>query len=421
MTQLISCGVGQCGVQMATSFMNMYMLESENYIDPFARNRLFYQNSMGRYEARSVLIDTEEKAIQEILKLEDSDSHWYYDRRSVWAKGCGSGNNWAYGYLENGIRATKEVLNRLQHQAEKCDRFGGFLLFQSLGGGTGSGLGSRITESIRDTFGPRAQIVNQVIWPYSSADVNVQNYNTVLSLSTLLKNSDAVMVTYNDVLKQICAEQKRDVTFHEMNNIFSRTIAGVLLPSNEICQVPVWSQPLAHLVQMPTRRLLSCFCFPIESDRAHGYTNYQWSSIVDNVVYMTAAGNFVGRNVKEPKEIKKCDSLWIILRGEDPREARNYVPKNKLISSGKLFTSDNYDPLMVSTSTRRFFRYDRYGITVANSQVVCQPLDTLLDKFHLQFESSAYLHTYINAGLEKEKIKEDKLFLEQVYNDYKTM
>ena len=182
MTQLISCGIGQCGVQMAASFNNVYMNESLNFNDPTAKQRLFFETSDKKYVARSVLIDTEVKAVTDVLQERTGSDLWKYDRRSIWAEGCGSRNNWAYGYSQNGFAAKTEVMDRLQHQAEKCDRFGGFLLFQSLAGGTGSGLGSRITECIRDTFGPRAQVVSNVVWPYKSGEVLVQNYNSLLSL-----------------------------------------------------------------------------------------------------------------------------------------------------------------------------------------------------------------------------------------------
>ena len=432
MTQLIACGVGQCGVQMAASFTQVYISEAQNFIDQDAIKRLFYEDKKGLLTARTVLIDTEKKAVEEILDGGYIQRNWQFDRSSVWAEGCGSGNNWAYGYEKNGFKAKTEVMDRLQHQSEKCDRFGGFLLFQSLGGGTGSGLGSRITECVRDTFGPRAQIVNNVVWPYTSGGVLVQNYNSVLSLATLLKNSDAVTVTYNDVLHNICAAQKGvdNVTLSGMNDVFSRNLTGLILPSNEVCGVPLWSQPLSHLVQMPTRRLLTAFAYPIESDAAHGYTNYQWNTLTENILAMTATGNFLGSNIRSTRAILdprrndlllKADAIWVVLRGDDTSAAKEYVKNSEFIRSGRLFPADNDEPLLVSTNTRKFLGYDKYANVLANSQAVVKPLDDLLSRFHGMFECGAYLHQYTDTGLEKSKIEEDKLFLEQVLHDYQTI
>lgn len=51
-------------------------------------------------------------------------------------------------------------------------------------GGTGSGLGSFLTEEIKEVFGP-VTLANFVIWPRMTGEVAVQSYNSMLSLSHL--------------------------------------------------------------------------------------------------------------------------------------------------------------------------------------------------------------------------------------------
>ena len=48
-------------------------------------------------------------------------------------------------------------------QAEQADHLGGFLLLQSMAGGTGAGLGTYIAEAIRDDF-PSSFLMNHCIW-----------------------------------------------------------------------------------------------------------------------------------------------------------------------------------------------------------------------------------------------------------------
>lgn len=153
------------------------------------------------------MIDSESKVVDSILSQQSSSLIWEYDKHSIWAQGSGSKNNWAVGFTNPNSSLLEKTMERLQYQAEKCDRFGGFLMFQSLAGGTGSGLGSKITETVRDTFGQRAQIMNTVVWPYQTGEVMVQSYNSILSLASLLKNSDAICLTYNDDLHKICEKK----------------------------------------------------------------------------------------------------------------------------------------------------------------------------------------------------------------------
>jgi hypothetical protein len=56
---------------------------------------------------------------------------------------------------------------------EHCDRLGGLMLLQSLAGGTGSGVGTYLTEKLRDDY-PHANLLNHTVWPYESGEVIVQ-------------------------------------------------------------------------------------------------------------------------------------------------------------------------------------------------------------------------------------------------------
>ncbi|KAK8889484.1 Tubulin delta chain [Tritrichomonas musculus] len=431
MTQLISVGVGQCGVQMASSFIDYYMTEASTHISADACSRFFFETKEKKYVSRCVLIDTENKAVSELVKERTGSSNWKYDRQSIWAQGCGSGNNWAYGYEQNGFAAKNEVMDRMQHQAEKCDRFGGFVMFQSLAGGTGSGLGSRITECVRDAFGHNAHIMNNVVWPYKAGEVQVQSYNSVLSLSTLLKNSDAVVVTYNDVLHEICSDVKgaENVSFADMNTIIAQDLTGMFLPSKSICSVPLLSQPLSHLVPIQSRRLLSLFSLPIVSDVARGFSIFNWDTLVGNCLAMTATGNFAGKNVPTMRRVTdprgslmlKSDAVWIVLRGNELADGKAKVDQCELLKCGRFFPSDNDDPVLLSTNTRQFNKQEKSINILANSQCVINPLNELLDKCHNMLESAAYLHQYLKAGVDADWINEDRLFLEQVLHEYQQM
>ena len=85
-------------------------------------------------------------------------------------------------------------------QAEQADYLGGFLLLQSMAGGTGAGLGTYVAEAIRDTF-PSAFLMNHCIW----SDLQ-QN-----SVATFLKSADTMLSFMLGVLQclSFCA------TFHD--------------------------------------------------------------------------------------------------------------------------------------------------------------------------------------------------------------
>jgi tubulin epsilon len=58
----------------------------------------------------------------------------------------------AEGFHAHGSEYSEKILNILQRSAEKCDHLHGFLCLFSLGGGTGSGLGSAMLTILEDNF-----------------------------------------------------------------------------------------------------------------------------------------------------------------------------------------------------------------------------------------------------------------------------
>ena len=58
------------------------------------------------------------------------------------------------------------------------------MVVHSLTGGTGSGLGSCLIETLRDAY-PLAHVMSVSVLPHSAGDSPLQHYNSLLSLSTL--------------------------------------------------------------------------------------------------------------------------------------------------------------------------------------------------------------------------------------------
>lgn len=64
----------------------------------------------------------------------------------------GSANNWAIGYYEHGVKHSEKIVEAVRRSAELCDCLQCFFIIHSMGGGTGSGLGSYITGLLAENF-----------------------------------------------------------------------------------------------------------------------------------------------------------------------------------------------------------------------------------------------------------------------------
>lgn len=60
-------------------------------------------------------------------------------------------------------------MESLRKEIERSDFFLGMVMFHSLAGGTGSGLGSRLLETYRDEYG-KSYLVSASVWPNSSGE-----------------------------------------------------------------------------------------------------------------------------------------------------------------------------------------------------------------------------------------------------------
>jgi len=62
----------------------------------------------------------------------------------------GAGNNWAKGHYTEGAELVDQVIDVVRREAEACDSLQGFQITHSLGGGTGSGMGTLLISKIRE-------------------------------------------------------------------------------------------------------------------------------------------------------------------------------------------------------------------------------------------------------------------------------
>lgn len=67
----------------------------------------------------------------------------------------GAGNNWAKGHYTEGAELVESVLDVVRKETENCDCIQGFQLTHSLGGGTGSGMGTLLISKIREEYPDR--------------------------------------------------------------------------------------------------------------------------------------------------------------------------------------------------------------------------------------------------------------------------
>lgn len=121
------------------------------------------------------------------------------------------------------------MLDIVRKEAEGCDCLQGFQITHSLGGGTGSGMGTLLISKIREEYPDRIMASFSVIPSAKVSDTVVEPYNATLSINQLIENSDMVSVLDNEALYDICFRTLKLTapTFGDLNHLVAATMSGL--------------------------------------------------------------------------------------------------------------------------------------------------------------------------------------------------
>merc|ERR1712038_1785656 len=138
-------------------------------------------------------------------------------------------NNFARGHYTIGKEIVDLALDRIRKLADNCTGLQGFLVFNAVGGGTGSGLGSLLLERLSVDYGKKSKLGFTV---YPSPQVStavVEPYNSVLSTHSLLEHTDVAVMLDNEAVYDIC-RRNLDIerpTYTNLNRIIAQVISSL--------------------------------------------------------------------------------------------------------------------------------------------------------------------------------------------------
>ncbi|KAF7377389.1 Tubulin beta chain [Mycena sanguinolenta] len=114
-------------------------------------------------------------------------------------------------------------------EAEGTDCLQGFQITHSLGGGTGSGMGTLLISKIREEYPDRMMCTYSVVPSPKVSDTVVEPYNATLSVHQLVENSDETFCVDNEALYDICFRTLKlsTPTYGDLNNLVSVVMSGI--------------------------------------------------------------------------------------------------------------------------------------------------------------------------------------------------
>merc|ERR1712165_633577 len=236
MREIVHIQGGQCGNQIGAKFWEV--ISDEHGIDPtgcyhgdsdlqLERINVYYNEATGgRYVPRAVLMDLEPGTMDSVRA--GPFGQLFRPDNFVFGQ-TGAGNNWAKGHYTEGAELIDSVLGVVRKEAEGCDCLQGFQVTHSLGGGTGSGMGTLLISKIREEYPDRQMVTYSVMPSPKVSDTVVEPYNATLSVHQLVENADDVMCIDNEALYDICFRTLKltTPTYGDLNHLVSAALSGV--------------------------------------------------------------------------------------------------------------------------------------------------------------------------------------------------
>ena len=161
-------------------------------------------------KARALLVDMEEGVVHRVMR---SHLGSVFDDAQYVTAVSGCGNNWAHGHLECGPEFRELLLEKVRRQAERCESLQSFFFLHSLGGGTGSGLGTYLLSQLQDSY-PDVYRFCTAIFPSENDDVITSPYNSLFALNELKKHADCVFPMENEALLELSQRQLQQKQGH---------------------------------------------------------------------------------------------------------------------------------------------------------------------------------------------------------------
>ncbi|CAL9084731.1 unnamed protein product, partial [Musa textilis] len=422
MREILHIQGGQCGNQIGAKFWEVVC--AEHGIDATGRyggdndlqlervNVYYNEASCGRFVPRAVLMDLEPGTMDSVR----SGPYGQIFRPDNFVFGqSGAGNNWAKGHYTEGAELIDAVLDVVRKEAENCDCLQGFQVCHSLGGGTGSGMGTLLISKIREEYPDRMMLTFSVFPSPKVSDTVVEPYNATLSVHQLVENADECMVLDNEALYDICFRTLKLTTpsFGDLNHLISATMSGVTCCLRFPGQLNSDLRKLAvNLIPFPRLHFFMVGFAPLTSSGSQQYraltvpelTQQMWDA--KNMMcaadprhgrYLTASAMFRGK-----MSTKEVDEQMLNVQNKNSSYFVEWIPNNV-----KSTVCDIPPTGLKMAST-----------FIGNSTSIQEMFRRVSEQFTAMFRRKAFLHWYTGEGMDEMEFTEAESNMNDLVSEY---
>ncbi|EMS54798.1 Tubulin beta-1 chain [Triticum urartu] len=290
-----------------------------------------------------------------------------------------------------------------------------FQVCHSLGGGTGSGMGTLLISKIREEYPDRMMLTFSVFPSPKVSDTVVEPYNATLSVHQLVENADECMVLDNEALYDICFRTLKltNPSFGDLNHLISATMSGVTCCLRFPGQLNSDLRKLAvNLIPFPRLHFFMVGFAPLTSRGSQQYraltvpelTQQMWDA--KNMMcaadprhgrYLTASAMFRGK-----MSTKEVDEQMMNVQNKNSSYFVEWIPNNVKSSVCDI------PPVGLAMSST----------FVGNSTSIQEMFRRVSEQFTAMFRRKAFLHWYTSEGMDEMEFTEAESNMNDLVAEY---
>eukprot|EP01098_Paradermamoeba_levis_P006254 TRINITY_DN25_c0_g1_i5.p1 TRINITY_DN25_c0_g1~~TRINITY_DN25_c0_g1_i5.p1 ORF type:complete len:366 (+),score=140.35 TRINITY_DN25_c0_g1_i5:361-1458(+) len=328
----------------------------------------------------------------------------------------GAGNNWAKGHYTEGAELVDSVMDVIRKEVEGADLLQGFQVCHSLGGGTGSGMGTLLVSKIREEFPDRMLCTFSVVPSPKVSDTVVEPYNATLSIHQLVENADEVMCIDNEALYDICFRtlKLQAPKYEDLNHLVSNVMSGITCSLRFPGQLNSDLRKLAvNLIPFPRLHFFLVGFAPLVPKGTDAYRSFTVAELTQQMFdsrnmmaacdpkhgrYLTASAIFRGRNIST----KEVDDQMLAAQTKNQDRFVQWIPNN--IKSSVCDIPPKGLPLACTF--------------IGNSTAIQDLFKRVNESFNAMFKRKAFIHWYLGEGMEENEFNEAESNMKDLIDEY---
>ncbi|XP_076445472.1 tubulin alpha-1 chain-like isoform X2 [Babylonia areolata] len=465
MREVLSLHIGQAGVQMGSACWELYCLEHGIQLDGHQKQQqqqqqpptafqngggdddpgedngvrpsasvadvgpvvngashlsFFSESESGKRVPRAVFVDLEPTVVDEVRT---GDYRQLFHPEQLISGKEDAANNYARGRYTVGKELVDEVVDRVARLAENCEGLQGFMLFHSIGGGTGSGFGALLAERLSVDFGKRSKLEVTIYPAPQMATSVVEPYNSVLATHTMLEHSDCSFLLDNQAIYGLC-KKKLDIdrpSYTNLNRLISQVVSSITASLRfDGCLNVDLNEFQTNLVPYPRIHFPLTTMAPILSSEK-AYSERMTVGEITNACF-EADNQMVECNQQNGKYMACC----MLYRGDaTPKDITTAIAKIKTKRTIQFVdwcptgfkVGINYQPQTVVPGGD-LAKVPRSVTMLTNTTAIREAWARLDHKFDLMFSKRAFVHWYVGEGMEEGEFAEAREDLAVLEKDY---